>query len=210
MSKEITTKQEFMNVKQIAELIGCSGETVKRKIREFYPSAITNGKETLLTPFEALTIVGELKAEVKRQIRPTQPTQNVQVVSQAEMFLKQAEINVQYEKKMIEMENRLTEVEKQNEKKKEIVKLLPEVKPTTMRKDLNRIIRSMGEKIGYQVAWKNLYTEYYYRYEINITTRCKHYNQKNNSKLNVLDYAEQFEHLEHLLSLAIELFTSEV
>lgn len=77
----MTSQNETMTVKEISDLVGCSDQTVRRKIKELFPALLKYGKETILQKDEALLVVGELKATIKKQIQPRQnvalPQQNV-------------------------------------------------------------------------------------------------------------------------------------
>jgi len=116
-------------------------------------------------------------------------------ITTAEMLLAQAQL-------MVEQDKRLTAIEKRLDKKADIEKLLPDVKPKTLRANLNEMIRSYSQKneIDFFVVWQTLYKEFYYRNNCNIILRAK------NKHMKILDYAEQEGILEDIMALALELF----
>lgn len=105
-------------------------------------------------------------------------------------------------KNQIEIDNRLQILERQNETKADLIKLLPNVKDKTERQMLNEVIRSYAGKNNWEISdvWNKLRREFYYRYSINLKVKAKNRNMK------PLDYAEKHGHMEDLLALALELF----
>lgn len=93
-------------------------------------------------------------------------------------------------------------VEKHISTKADLENILPETKPKTLRANLNEVVRSYAKKnnIDFQLPWIDLYRQFYYRNNYNLTVRAQ------NAKMRILDYAEQEGILEDLMALATEMF----
>lgn len=120
----------------------------------------------------------------------------------AEQLLGQAQL-------LVEMESRLNKIEERIEKqgahlstKADLVGILPETNPKTLRANLNQILRTYAQNnnLDYHAPWIELYREFYYRNNCNLSVRAK------NAKMKILDYAEQEGILEDLAALATEMF----
>jgi len=78
---------------------------------------------------------------------------------------------------------------------------LPAVPDMAPRDSLRRIIAKYGRQSGdFPGAWNNLYSEFSYRYHINLKERAK------NRGMEILDYAEADGFIEDLLALAVNLY----
>jgi phage antirepressor YoqD-like protein len=76
------TVSQMMSVKEVAEALGVTPEAIKKHVRELYPEAIANGKETMLAEVQIV--------EIKRRMRPT--TEVVGATTSLEMMQKAAEV----------------------------------------------------------------------------------------------------------------------
>jgi phage antirepressor YoqD-like protein len=74
------TVSQMMSVKEVAEALGVTPEAIKKHVRELYPEAIANGKETMLAEVQIV--------EIKRRMRPT--TEVVGATTSLEMMQKAA------------------------------------------------------------------------------------------------------------------------
>ncbi len=82
-----------MTIKEICELVGCSDRTVRRKIKELFPSLLKDKSKTILQKDEALLVVGELKATIKKQIQYRQNAEDVR--QNADLTSKNYKVNNQ-------------------------------------------------------------------------------------------------------------------
>jgi len=86
------------------------------------------------------------------------------------------------------------------------LELLPEptkeVPEMNLRAALNKYVRDKArqQNRNYNIVFNELYSQFYYRYGINITARAK---KKN---MSMIEYAEEYNHLEDLYALARKLY----
>lgn len=121
----------------------------------------------------------------------------------AEMLLKQAELMVEHERKLKDVDNRLKKLEDIESKKSDISILLPVAKEKTTRSSINQVVRSYADrnKKSYKDVWDNLYIEFNYRYNMNIHIQSK------NRGLTKIEMIEKLDKLDELLSLAVYLYS---
>ena len=72
-----------MTIKDIAEMTGLNPETIKNRVREFYPIKMEKGKKTVLTKDEAIRVVNSLKIEPTKKLYVD--TNNLQVESNSRL-----------------------------------------------------------------------------------------------------------------------------
>jgi hypothetical protein len=78
---------------------------------------------------------------------------------------------------------------------------LPAVPEMAPRDSLRRIVAKYSRQSGdFPGAWNNLYSEFSYRYHVNLKERAK------NRGMEILDYAEADGFIEDLLALAVNLY----
>lgn len=87
-----------------------------------------------------------------------------------------------------------------------IVDMADKVPAKTMRATINEVVKSYAKTNGFVFSniWSNLYKEFKYIYNIDLTTRAKH------SKKKPLDEAEKAGKLEELYLLALKMYETSV
>jgi prophage antirepressor-like protein len=140
-------------------------------------------------------------SEILPSIRKT-GSYSIKAETPEEQRLIQLQMMLDMTKEQIELKNRVGKIEAHLSTKASLEKVLPETKPKTLRASLNEVLRSYAQNnnIDFQYPWTELYRQFYYRNNYNITLRAK------NSRMKILEYAEQEGILEDLMALAVEMF----
>lgn len=116
----------------------------------------------------------------------------------------QAQVELESQQKQIQ--ERLAVIEAEKEQARLQIKDLPystePAQPMTIRATINKIVREYATSVqlSYSEVWKQLYSAFLYRYNINVIRRAK------NRQMSVLDYLESENQLTELYNLASELF----
>jgi len=141
-----------------------------------------------------------------KKVTETKPITNSddQILMVLDVIKQMRMSQLELEREQFEMKSRLSKVEKQQERKANLLQLLPPVNEMTARNKLNELVRdyvAKNTKITFRDAWDDLYREFYYRNNINLKVRAK------NRGISVLEYVDGVGLLEDLFALAIELFS---
>ena len=103
---------ETMTVKEVAEIAGVTGETVKNTIRDIYPDLMVNGVQTNLNHEQAVKVMSNVRSkntvldEDGNPMQPTKPTnkdlqvesQNATVATEVDSAAMTAALQFAYEK----------------------------------------------------------------------------------------------------------------
>ena len=142
-------------------------------------------------------------SEVLPSIRKTGGYQ-LRQMSVAEMFLAQAQMMVEVERKQQAMESRLAAIERDRIEAEEALAMLPLCEEAAAaiptRGKVNLIVRTKAQKdsLAYNHVWAQLYQQLYYRYHYDVKARCR------NSGLAPLDQIEKDDMMDKLHAIASE------
>ena len=183
---------EAMTTKQLAEVAGVHPDTIRRTAKVLYPHKLVHGKTAKFNSDEASAVIKQVK---KKNLVGELPqiagveSQNAEVASENIRGLlsdsdlaKIALIVSQVVNPRIEAQNeRLERLEDALEKQ---TPMLPP--PVSDRGELNRLVKKYAQDSGtpYALVWRTLYSEYKYRYGVDIYSRAKHRN------MDTLEYAD--------------------
>lgn len=176
-----------MKTREIADAAGVSVDTVNRKIKDVYPELVERGKATNLRQDRAIRIMSEL-----RKTGFVQPTQVAEVPTQVADVAAIVRETIQALLPAIVAAIRGGPT----------VATLPAPKALEPRADLRRLVAQGAKDGDYRAAWGRLYSQFFYRYGRNIKVCAK------NRGMDTLDYAEDEDLMNDLLSLASEIFGS--
>lgn len=185
---------DTMTVKEIADTIGVTTQTVRRCIKELDPARLKKGKTTHLTKTEALIIIKNIKTKNDIQLKQNvaKPQQNVAV--DYEVIGKMIGMAISSALAPI-----VEKLDKVTEQKKEQLKL--EAPKMDSRAVITKSINEYVSKTGtsYRDAYINLYKEFGYR------THCNPSLSARNRNMKIIDYIDSEGQIDILALVAKEL-----
>lgn len=152
------------------------------------------GKKALQFKMEYIKAFNEMESALKSQSQPKQMTM-------AEMFALQANINLEYEKRMQNVESQLKEIERQREESTKALlsaTLSTEKTPEmTMRANIRQLVNNYATAKGikHNDVWHKVYQQLYYLYHISINA------YKKNKGETKLDLAERNHFLDKIYNV---------
>lgn len=141
------------------------------------------GKRALKFKMDYIAAFNNMERELKEQSQPKQMTM-------AEMFAMQANINLDYERRMLSVENRLNEMEKEREENAKALlqaNISEEKTPEmTMRANIRQLVNQYAnaKNIRHNDVWHKVYQQLYYLYHISINAYKR---GKGESKLDIAE-----------------------
>jgi len=189
------TNEKTMTVKEVADVIGVSTQTVRRNIKKLDPARIENGKTTRLTKDEALILVKKIRTnnDIQPQQNVAKPQQNVAV--DYEVIGKM--IGMAITSALAPIVEKLNGI---SAPKKEHLQIeAPKITPrTSIRKTINEYVAKTGTQ--YKDAYNALYCEFGYRTHCNASLCAK------NRNMRTLDYIDEVGQIEVLDAIAKDYF----
>lgn len=140
-------------------------------------------KESKFVRKAVIAYIEKLENKLKEQSQPKQMTM-------AEMFAMQANINLDYERRMLSVENRLNEIEKEREENAKALleaniseERTPEM---TMRDNIRQLVNQYANATNtrHNDVWHKVYQQLYYLYHISINAYKR---GKGDSKLDIAE-----------------------
>ena len=191
-----------MTTKEIAEITGLSRQTVNKMIKRLFPALSKSGKATVLNREQAEKVIGELRIEGKRNITPAKnervPAKNEQLITKQDIAGIVKETVTEVIKSVIPVIQEMA-VQQAKQQANTSYLPLPAKEPTA---EVNQIVRSYAKNNGYDYGktWRQLYTEFYYHFSIDVTVCAK------NRGVSKMDYVRFIGKEKELLSVARKIF----